>query len=173
LGKDTDKHNTKLPVTRQIIDLIPSWLLRSCIQKYQSDKYTHRYKTYDQLVTLSFGQLNKSESLSGISSGIGINEKFIEDLKLTQSPARSTMSDGNKKRDWRVFEHLYNRLLSHYKSVLKKHHKSHIIEEVKGKVVKLIDSSTISLCLTMFDWAVPKLRDGQLKEVLSYIPVLI
>jgi hypothetical protein len=29
---------------------------------------------------------------------------FIEDLGLTQSPARSTMSDGNKKRDWKVFE---------------------------------------------------------------------
>ncbi len=63
------------------------------------------------------------------------------------------MSDGNKKRDWRVFESLYNRLLSHYKSVLKKHHDTHIIEEIKGKVVKLIDSSTISLCLSMYDWA--------------------
>ena len=92
-------------------------------------------------------------SLSGISSGIGINKKFIEDLKLAQSPARSTMSDGNKKRDWRVFEHLYHRLLSHYQTVLKKHHKTHVIEEVKDKVVKLIDSSTISLCLAMFDWA--------------------
>lgn len=155
--------NTKLPVIRQILDLIPPWLLRSCIQKFQSDKFTHKYKTYDQLVALSFGQLNKCESLSGISSGIGINEKFIEDLKLTQSPARSTMSDGNKNRDWRVFEHLYNRLLSHYKSVLKKHHKSHIIEEVKGKVVKLIDSSTISLCLTMFDWAEFRTAKGGIK----------
>ena len=64
-------------------------------------------------MALSFRQLDKCESLSGISSGIGINKKLIEDLKLSQSPARSTMSDGNKKRDWPVFEHLHNRLLSH------------------------------------------------------------
>jgi hypothetical protein len=63
------------------------------------------------------------------------------------------MSDVNKKRDWRVFEHLYNRLLSHYESVLKNHHKTHIIKEVKDKVVKLIDSTTMSLCLPMFNWA--------------------
>jgi hypothetical protein len=34
---------------------------------------------------------------------LGLAETFIED-GLTQSPARSTMSDGNKKRDWKVFE---------------------------------------------------------------------
>jgi hypothetical protein len=160
--------NTKLPVIRQILDLIPHWLLQSCIQKYESDKYTHKYKTYNQLVALSFGQLNKCESLSGISSGIGINEKFIEDLKLLQSPAHSTMSDGNKKQDWQVFEHLYHRLLSHYKTVLKKHHKTHIIEEVKDKVVKLIDSSTISLCLTMFDWAEFRTAKGGIKLHASF-----
>ncbi len=91
--------------------------------------------------------------MNDISAGIGVSEIFIKDLGLSQGPARSTMSDGNKKRDWRVFESLYNRLLSHYKSVLKKHHDTHIIEEIKGKVVKLIDSSTISLCLSMYDWA--------------------
>jgi hypothetical protein len=33
----------------------------------------------------------------------------FEDLGLTQSPARSTMSDGNKRTRW-VFESLYYRL---------------------------------------------------------------
>ena len=151
--------NTKLPVIRQVLDLIPAWLFNSCVQKHQSDKYTHKYKTYDQLVALTFGQLSKSESLSGISGGIGINQKFIEDLKLKQSPARSTMSD----RDWKVFESLYYRLLSHYKSVLKQHHSTYIIKEIKGKVVKLIDSSTISLCLSMFDWAEFRTAKGGIK----------
>ena len=160
--------NTKLPVIRQVLDLIPAWLFNSCVQKHQSDKYTHKYKTYDQLVALTFGQLSKSESLSGISGGIGINQKFIEDLKLKQSPARSTMSDGNKKRDWRVFESLYNRLLSHYQSVLKKHHQTHIIKEIKCKVVKLIDSSTISLCLAMFDWAEFRTAKGGIKLHTSF-----
>jgi hypothetical protein len=73
------------------------------------------------------------------------------------------MSDGNKKRDWQVFESLYYRLLSHYKSILKQHHNAHIIKEIKGKVVKLIDSSTISLCLAMFDWAEFRTAKGGIK----------
>lgn len=155
--------NNKKPVIRQIIDLIPHWLLQSCTNTYKSDKGCSKYKTYDQLVALTFGQLNKCQSLNDISAGIGVSEIFIEDLKLKQSPARSTMSDGNKKRDWHVFESLYYRLLSHYKSVLKKHHNSHIIEEIKGKTIKLIDSSVISLCLSMFDWAEFRTAKGGIK----------
>jgi len=157
-----NKNNNK-PVIRQIIDLIPRWIFISCTKRHQTDKGTHKYKTYDQFVALTFGQLNKCLSLNDISAGIGVSEIFIRDLGLTQSPARSTMSDGNKNRDWRVFESLYYSLLSHYRSVLKKHDKPHVIKEIEGKVIKLIDSSTISLCLSMFDWAEFRTAKGGIK----------
>jgi hypothetical protein len=155
--------NTNKPIIRQILDLVPQWLLKSCTNTYKTNKGVHKYKTYDQFVALTFGQLNKCQSLNDISAGIGVSEIFIKDLGLSQSPARSTMSDGNKNRDWRVFESLYYRLLSHYKSVLKQHHNTHIIKEIKSKVVKLIDSSTISLCLAMFDWAEFRTAKGGIK----------
>jgi hypothetical protein len=157
-----NKNNNK-PVIRQILDLVPPWLFRSCTNIYNTDKGISKYSTYDQFVALTFGQLNKCLSLNDISTGIGISEILINDLGLSQSPARSTMSDGNKNRDWRVFESLYYRLLSHYNSVLKKHHNTHILKEIKGKVVKLIDSSTISLCLAMFDWAEFRTAKGGIK----------
>jgi len=157
-----NKNNNK-PVVKQVLDLVPNWIFQDCTKTYQTDKGTSKYKTYDQFVALTFGQLSKCQSLNDISAGIGVSETFIKDLGLTQSPARSTMSDGNKKRDWRVFESLYNRLLSHYKSVLKKHHNTHIIEQVKNKTIKLVDSSTISLCLSMYDWAEFRTAKGGIK----------
>jgi hypothetical protein len=157
-----NKNNNK-PLIRQILDLVPQWIFYSCTNTYQSDKGCSKYKTYDQFVALTFGQLNKCQSLNDISAGIGVSEIFIDDLNLQQSPARSTMSDGNKKRDWHVFENLYYRLLSHYKSVLKKHHNTHIIKEIKDKSIKLIDSSVISLCLSMFDWAEFRTAKGGIK----------
>lgn len=170
--------NNKKPVIRQVLDLVPRWLLNSCIKTYQSDKGCSKYKTFDQLVALTFGQLNKCQSLNDISAGIGVSEVFIDDLGLKQSPARSTMSDGNKKRDWRVFESLYYRLLSHYKTVLKKHHNTHIIKEIKDKSIKLIDSSVISLCLAMFNWAEFRTAKGGIKvhtvwDDLQMIPEIV
>jgi len=157
-----NKNNNK-PLIRQILDLVPPWILKSCADTYKTDKGVSKYKTYDQFVALTFGQLNKCQSLNDISAGIGVSEIFINDLKLKQSPARSTMSDGNKKRDWHVFESLYYRLLSHYKTVLKKHHNTHVIKEIKDKSIKLIDSSVISLCLSMFDWAKFRTAKGGIK----------
>jgi len=155
--------NNKNPIIRQILDLVPQWLFENCTNFYKTDKGCSKYKTYDQFVALTFGQLNKCQSLNDISAGLGVSEKFINDLKLKQSPARSTMSDGNKNRDWHIFESLYYRLLSHYKTVLKKHHNTHIIKEIKDKSIKLIDSSVISLCLSMFDWAKFRTAKGGIK----------
>jgi hypothetical protein len=155
--------NNKYPVIRQIIDLIPPFLLLQSINKFKSDKYCSKYKTYDQLVALLFGQLCRCSTLEDISVGIGVSEIFISDLGLKQSPAKSTMSDGNKKRNWQVFEHLYNGLLKHYGNSLRHNSKQKIVEEVKEKTIIIRDSSTISLCLSMFDWAKFRTAKGGIK----------
>lgn len=155
--------NTNTPLIRQILDLVPSWMLTRCAEAHKSDKGCSRYKTLDQFVALTFGQLNKCLTLSDISTGIGVSETFISSLGLEQSPARSTMSDGNKKRDYRVFESLYSRLLSHYAHILSKRHQSHIIKEIEDRSIKLIDSTIISLCLSMFDWAKFRTAKGGIK----------
>lgn len=155
--------NTNTPLIRQILDLVPSWMLTRCAEAHKSDKGCSRYKTLDQFVALTFGQLNKCLTLSDISTGIGVSETFISSLGLEQSPARSTMSDGNKKRDYRVFETLYNRLLSHYSHILSKRHQTHIIKEIEDRSIKLIDSTIIGLCLSMFDWAKFRTAKGGIK----------
>ena len=155
--------NNKKPLIRQIIDLVPRWILDSCTKQFNSDKGCSKYKTHDQFVALTFGQLNKCYTLSDISTGIGVCKTFIEDLGLTQSPARSTMSDGNKKRNWKVYEALYNKLLKHYERVLKSNNQRNIIQEIKDHNIKLIDSTIISVCLSMFDWAKFRTAKGGLK----------
>ena len=157
-----NKNNNK-PLFRQIVDLIPRHLLNKSIRKYQSDKYCHKYKTYDQLVALLFGQLCKCSTLEDISIGIGVSETFIKDLGLEQSPAKSTMSDGNKKRNYQVFEDLFYELLKYYGSSLKTNANRRVIEEVKNETIILRDSTTISLCLAMFDWAKFRTAKGGIK----------
>ena len=157
-----NKNNNK-PVIRQIIDLIPPHILRKVIQQHRSDKGCHKYKTYDQLVALLFGQLCRCSTLEDISVGIGASKTYIRDLGLQQSPAKSTMSDGNKKRDFKVFESLYMNLLTYYSHLLKQHNYRQVIEDVKNKTILIRDSSTISLCLGLFDWAKFRTAKGGIK----------
>ena len=110
-----------------------------------------------------FGQLNKCYTLEDISVGIGVSQTFIGDLGILQSPARSTMSDGNRKRNWQVFEMLYLLLLKYYERVLIAKHRGKVIEEIKDKTIKIIDSTTIGLCLSLFNWAKFRTAKGGLK----------
>jgi uncharacterized protein YlbG (UPF0298 family) len=146
-----------------MIDLIPQKLLTESIYRFNSDKHYRRYKTYDQLVAMLYGQLNKCLTLRDISLGLGLNTKLLEDLNLQQSPARSTMSDGNESRDSSVFEHLFYSLVSHFSGIFRKTKNYQVIEEIKGIPIKLNDSTTISVCLGVFDWAKFRTAKGGIK----------
>jgi uncharacterized LabA/DUF88 family protein len=112
---------------------------------------------------MCFGQLNKCHTLSDISCGLSVSSTFLNDIGLQQSPAKSTMSDGNKNRNYKVFESLYFALLKYYRNSLKSSHQTHVIEEIKKHSIKLIDSTTVSLCLKLFDWAKFRTAKGGIK----------
>lgn len=155
------------PLLGQILDLIPDSVLNKTIETHQSDKHCHKYKTYDQLVSMMFGQLNKCHSLREIAQGISISPQFLKDIGLEQSPAKSTMSDGNAKRDWQVFEKLYFGLLEHFSGLFSKQKEYKVIQEVKGKLIKLVDASIMSVCLNLFPWAKFRTAKGGIKMHVS------
>jgi len=163
MGIISKNKNTNKPLFKQIIDLIPKEILSVSITKYNSDKHYRAYKTYDQLVAILYGQLNKCVSLRDITLGLGLNSKLLTDIGLAQSPARSTMSDGNENRRWEVFESIYFSLVEHYSQIFSKTPNYKVIKEIQGKSVKLVDSTTISLCLSTFNWAKFRTAKGGLK----------
>ena len=159
--KNTKK--SEKPLFGQILELIPNHILKDSIRIHQSDKGCHTYKTYDQLVAMTFGQLNKCLSLREINLGLSVDEKLIRDLQLEQSPAKSTMSDGNAQRSWRVFENIYFELIKYYKGVFSKQEAYKEIAEIEGKSIKLIDATVMSVCLRLFDWAKYRTAKGGIK----------
>lgn len=158
---------SELPVFKQILDLIPHSVLRRSINKYNSDKSCSKYFTYDQLVSMMFGQLNKCLSLREIDMGIDQSPEFLSHIGIEQSPAKSTMSDGNAKRDYRVFEDLYYSLCNHYKLQLGRRPEYKVIEEIKNKNIKIIDATIMSVCLKLFPWAKYRTAKGGIKAHVS------
>ena len=75
-GKKSD-----IPLLGQIIKLIPLRIIIQCVNIYQSDKHCSIYKTYDQLVALLFGQLNKCLSLREVTMGLGLSPEILKDLR--------------------------------------------------------------------------------------------
>lgn len=162
LGKKSDS-----PIFKQILDLIPNSLLRRAVKIHNSDKSCSKYLTKDQLASIMFGQLNKCLSLREIAMGIDQSPEFLADIGLEQSPAKSTMSDGNSKRDYRVFEDIYKFLCKHYKEQLRTRPDYKVIKEIEGKHIKIIDATIMSVCLKLFPWAKFRTAKGGIKAHVS------
>ncbi len=152
-----------IPLFCQIIKVIPKYLLIKCVDIYKTDKHCLAYKTYDQLVALIFEQLNKCLSLREITMGLGLTPETVKDLDLLQSPAKSTMSDGNAKRDYHVFERLHEELLKHYKNLFTHTPEYKAFAEIGNKNIKIIDATTMSVSLNLFNWAKFRTAKGCIK----------
>lgn len=163
MGKYKENKKTSKPLLGQILEMVPKGKLVRAVGTYFSDKHCQVYKTYDQLASMMFGQLNKCLSLREIAQGISIDGQFLKDVGLAQSPAKSTMSDGNKKRDYRVFEKLYYLLLEHYRDLFSKTDGYKVIKEIEGRNIKLVDATVISVCLQLFEWAKYRTAKGAIK----------
>ncbi len=159
--KSTKKSAT--PLLKQILDLIPKHIFVDAVSRFNSDKGYSTYMTYDHFVAVTFGQLNKCLSLREINLGLGVDTTLLKDLGLNQSPAKSTMSDGNAKKDWRVFEYIYFELIKYYKGVFSKQSGYKKIVEIEGKSIKLVDATIITVCLSLFDWAKYRTAKGGIK----------
>lgn len=101
----------------------------------------------------------KSQSLRDISNGLRSATGNLNHLGIKVAPSKSTLGYQNKIRDWELFKDFYFKMLDQlgqqagFKQVKFK---------IKSKMF-LLDSTTISLCLSLFDWAKYKTAKGAVK----------
>lgn len=149
--------NHPTTVLANIKQFIPQNKLQSLVDQYNSDKYSKSFKTQDLLLTMLTAQAKGWESLREIETGFATYSNLLYHLGLSSPPAKSTISDANYRIPNQVFESIFYTLV---KSVLPKikTNKNHL-----NQAIKIIDSSLIELCITIFDWAKYMRRKGAIK----------
>jgi len=128
----------------------------SSVLEFKGDFKTKTLSTFNVLKTLIYGQVTSSFSVREIESSMTANSSKLYHCGL--SPVkRSTLCDALKNRDYRIFERTFASLAD----------KAKIIAGNKGKrfknPLKIIDASTIDLCLSKFDWAKFRTTKGAVK----------
>jgi hypothetical protein len=106
-----------------------------------------------------FCQFAKSQSVRDISNGLRSATGNLNHLGIDNAPSKSTISYQNKNRNWEVFRDYYYKLLQS----LGQHPSFKQTKfRIKSKIF-LLDATTISLCLSLFDWAKYKTAKGAVK----------
>jgi len=102
------------PIFSQLINLISKDKVEHQSQQHNSNRYCKRFTTFQHLITLLYGVSSGCTSLRELCSGIVSYGDKISHCKFDYSPNRSTLSDANKRRDYKVFESIYYDLVKQY-----------------------------------------------------------
>ena len=108
-----------------------------------------------------FCQLGRADSLREICNGLGCCLGRLVHVGIARAPCRSTLSYANEHRPATLFEDLFFTALARFRDQQGLGTRQHKFR-FKNKLLSL-DSTTISLCLTMFPWAKFRRAKGGVK----------
>jgi hypothetical protein len=148
-----------LPMIQQLLSFIDKHSFNALVEKNEAEKNTKKFSSWDHFMLMLFGQLSGASSLSDIVGPALSNDSRLNQLRLEGVPNKSTLAYANEKRPWELFRDAYYMVVEEVKR--------HLPALQDPKVFKYgffaFDSSTISLCLSVFDWAKYRTQKGGIK----------
>lgn len=136
-------------VFAQIMAAVPAWEFRRLAARHQVLGPKLRFSAWEHLLTMSFAQLTRRESLRDIVGSLRAQPRLAYHLGLRHLPARSTLADANEARPWLLFAELATRLMQ----------RARTLYQAEPNALELdtplyaIDSSMIELSLALCPWA--------------------
>jgi len=128
------------------------------VVKHNAERYAKSYSSWDHFVAMLFAQLAQAKSLREICGGLACCMGKLKHLGMNTAPKKSTLSYANSHRPWQMFRDLFYDTLDTCRSVAPQNRRFRF----KNKLLSL-DSSTISLCLSLFPWAKFRRTKGAVK----------
>lgn len=141
-------HAGKL-VFAQLLEFAPWHTFRRLVGKYQGDFNVRRFSCLDQFLCMAFAQLTYRESLRDIEACLRAQPEKLYHMGIRGNVSRSALADANESRDWRIYFEFAQSLI---KLARELYANESLGIELKETVYAL-DSTTIDLCLSMFEWA--------------------
>ncbi|MFK7969803.1 MAG: IS4 family transposase [Bacteroidia bacterium] len=141
--------NQGKPIFRQLSELVSGYEFKKCVKRYDGDHRVRHFSCYQQFLCMIFGQLTHRESLRDIVTCLNAQGSSLYHLGLGKGVARSTLSDANKSRDWRIFADFAHYLMQEVTLLYADSKARQLFEES----VFALDSSLIRLCIDVFGWA--------------------
>jgi hypothetical protein len=119
------------------------------VERHNGDAGVRTLTCSELFRILAFSQLTWRESLRDIEACLTANRAKLFHMGLSSTPARSTLAEALNQRDWRMYQALALRLIARARAL---YADEPALLDLDAAVYAL-DSTTIDLCLSLFDWA--------------------
>lgn len=144
-------------VFAQVVEFLNEDKFRRIVAKYNGNHYVKSYSVWNQLLTLIFGQLSRSPSLRDCVIALQAHHDKLYHLGIGKNVTRSNLSKANEQRDYRIFEDF-----AYYMIAEARNKRADRTFGFDGHIYAF-DSTTIDLCLSLFEWAKFRRKKGGIK----------
>ena len=131
----------------QLCDFLPVDFFKWLVKKYEGNKYVKSFTCWNHLLVLLFGQLSNREGLRDLIVTLAPHKRAFHHLGFGKSVTRSNLSKANEVRDVRIFREFANRMIA-----IAREKRAGVKDFFLSNKVYAFDSTTISLCLSVFWW---------------------
>jgi hypothetical protein len=135
----------------QLMDFLPWTTFARIVERYGGDRYVKSLRCAEHFRVMAFAQLTYRESLRDIEACLSAQASKLYHMGFREPIRRSTLSDANEARDWRIY--------ADFAQVLIRQAESSMRWRASGwnsPTAYALDSTTIDLCLSVFPWAFPR-----------------
>ena len=100
-------------VFSQVMEFVPHYPFNECVERYKGHRYVKQFTCWEQFLAMSFGQLAYRESLRDVVVCLNAQKRKLYYLGFRSlKVSRSTLSDANHARDWRIYRDLAQVLIA-------------------------------------------------------------
>lgn len=131
----------------QLCDFLPVDFFKWLVKKYEGNKYVKSFTCWNHLLVLLFGQLCNREGLRDLVVTLAPHKRAFHHLGFGKSVTRSNLSKANEVREVRIFREFANRMIA-----IAREKRAGVKDFFLSNKVYAFDSTTISLCLSVFWW---------------------
>lgn len=133
----------------QMQQLISTFHFKKAVKEYKADKNVRSFSTWNLLQVMLYTHMTQRRSIRDICTGLGSVKNRWYHLGLG-SLSRNNLSNSLSKRSHEVFEKTYYQLLSKAGTEMAGRNDARF--KFRNDI-KAIDSTSISLCMSLYAWA--------------------
>jgi hypothetical protein len=141
-------------VFSQIMQALPIKEFSRFVAAHKAQHKVKDFSCLDQFYVMAYAQLTGRQSLRDIEANLRAERPnwFHMGLRCKEI-ARSTLANANKVRPWEVFADLAQHLIGTARKLYACDSHNADLASVLNANIYALDSSTIDLCLSLFQWA--------------------
>jgi len=141
--------NTGKTLFAQLMDFLPWSTFDRIVARHDGNRAVRTLSCTAQYQVMAFAQITYRESLRDIEACLSAQSAKLYHMGFRGPVRRSTLSDANEARDWRIYAEFAQRLIAQARRL----YAGDSLDVELTSTVYALDSTTIDLCLSVFPWA--------------------